>query len=71
MDLKDEHTKIAQEKGVKLVISSDSHTMQDFDFMGMGVSIARRAWCTSANIINTMKWSEIEEWIKVKRQLKL
>lgn len=71
MDLNDEYSKIAQEHGVKLVISTDSHTLQDFDYMALGVSIARRAWCKKEQILNTMKWSEIEKWKKIKQKLKL
>ena len=71
MDLNDEYCMNAIENGVKLVISTDSHTLQNFEYMTLGVSIARRAWCKSSNILNTMKWSEIETWIKKKRKLQL
>ena len=71
MDLNDEYCMNAIENGVKLVISTDSHTLQNFEYMTLGVSIARRAWCKSSNILNTMKWLEIEKWIKKKRKLKL
>lgn len=71
MDLNDEYSVLAREKGVKLVISTDSHTLQNFDYMTLGVSIARRAWCSSSNILNTMKWTEIEKWVKRKRKLQL
>ena len=71
MDLNDEYSMLAREKGVKLVISTDSHTLQNFDYMTLGVSIARRAWCSSSNILNTMKWAEIEKWVKRKRKLQL
>ena len=71
MDLNDEYCMNAIENGVKLVISTDSHTLQNFEYMTLGVSIARRAWCKSSNILNTMKWLEIEKWIHRKRKLKL
>jgi DNA polymerase (family 10) len=71
MDINDEFSKRAQESAVKLVISTDSHTLKDFEYMTIGVSIARRAWCTKEHILNTMKWSEIEKWKKIKQKLKL
>jgi len=67
MDLKDDHVFLAREKGVKLVISTDSHSEQQLGFMTLGVDLARRAWCKSSDILNTMKWKEIEKWLKAKQ----
>lgn len=67
MDLKDDYAMEARKQGVKLVISTDSHSMQDFNFMKLGISIARRAWCTPASILNTFSWSEIERFKVIKQ----
>lgn len=69
MDLKDDFAMTAREKGVKFVISTDSHSLTDFNFMKLGVYIAKRAWCTSNDIINTLSWIEIEKWKRLKRKL--
>lgn len=61
MDLTDEQATLAREKGVKLVISTDSHRSTDFYFMRLGVSIARRAWCTPHQILNTRPWKELKK----------
>jgi DNA polymerase (family 10) len=67
MDLNDELAAMAREKKVKLVISTDTHTLENFYFMKLGVFIARRAWCTADDILNTRSWSEIK---KLKHQKK-
>ncbi|MBL6448081.1 DNA polymerase/3'-5' exonuclease PolX [Fulvivirga sp. 29W222] len=59
LDLKDEWANEAREAGVNLVISTDSHKYNDFYFMSLGVGVARRAWCTADNILNTKPWHDI------------
>jgi DNA polymerase (family 10) len=69
MDLNDELARAAREKGIKLVITTDSHDTGQFDYMKLGISIARRAWCNTDDILNTRSWSEIEKLFRKKRQL--
>ncbi|GAB4140430.1 MAG: DNA polymerase/3'-5' exonuclease PolX [Bacteroidia bacterium] len=59
LDLNDEMAKYAREKGVKLVISTDAHHLSQYDYMKLGVAVARRAWCTKEHILNTKSWKEI------------
>jgi DNA polymerase (family X) len=67
MDLNDELAARARKARVKLVISTDSHKLTDFNFMQLGVFVARRAWCTSEDILNTRSWKEIERMISKKK----
>lgn len=67
MDLNDELTWQARESGVMLCISTDSHSLNDFNYMQLGVAIARRAWCTSENILNTRNWNQVKSFVKAKR----
>jgi DNA polymerase (family 10) len=53
LDLCDTHAKLAREKGVKIVISTDSHSRGGFRLMKWGVMVARRAWLTPADVLNT------------------
>jgi DNA polymerase (family 10) len=62
LDLKDEYISVARENHVKLVISTDSHRSNDFYFMRLGVYMARRAWCTAGDILNTRTWKKIEDF---------
>jgi DNA polymerase (family 10) len=70
MDLNDELAKMARESGVKLVISTDSHQAGHFGFMPLGVFVARRAWCTKKDILNTTSWEHVRKFAEQKRKNK-
>lgn len=70
MDLNDQWTMKAREKGIMLAIVSDSHAFPNFDYLKLGVSIARRGWCKKENILNTMSWTQINNFLKNKKKLK-
>src|SRR6266481_1552575 len=48
LDLKDVHLRMCKERGVKVVISTDSHLASNLAFIRYGVITARRAWLTKA-----------------------
>ena len=64
LDLKDKHIHRARELGVKLVIDSDSHATEQFGNLGLGVSMAKRGWCESKDILNTMPMREFRAALK-------
>jgi len=53
LDLKDLHISMAREAGVKLVVSTDAHRVQELAYMRYGVDQARRGWCEPDDIANT------------------
>lgn len=53
LDLCDRHVRLARERGMKLVISTDAHHPDHYDFMRYGVMTARRGWMEKSGIINT------------------
>ncbi len=55
LDLKDEHIKKCVEKGVKMVIDSDAHSVLHLQFLDLGVAQARRGWATEEDILNTQE----------------
>lgn len=63
LDLTDTVIKQAIEKGVKLVIDTDSHAAIQMDLMKYGVSLARRGWATKNDIINTQDYNKILSWL--------
>lgn len=67
MDLPDIWIKKAVEAGVKLVISTDSHSLSNFAYMEIGVALARRGWAKKEDILNTKSWEEIEKFKQAKR----
>jgi len=70
LDLRDYLVQEATHKGVKIAIGTDSHALNQFDLMSIGVSVARRGWCTSDNVLNTLPWKEIERFRLAKRNRK-
>ncbi len=53
LDLKDTHLRMARERGVKIVISTDSHSTTHLPHMKYGVRTARRAWLEPRHVVNT------------------
>ncbi len=66
LDLNDVYAGMAKEKGVKLAISTDAHTISDLDLMRFGVGQARRAWLQKEDILNTHSWEELKKMLKKK-----
>ncbi len=59
LDLNDINCRRAKEKGIKLVISTDSHTTDQLKYMHLGVSTARRGWVTKDDVLNTLPYEEV------------
>ena len=53
LDLSDTYARLAKERGVTLVISSDAHSTRGLRALRWGVTVARRAWLEPADILNT------------------
>jgi len=53
LDFSDVHAKLARDRGVPLVISSDAHSRSAFPRLRWGVTVARRAWLGSEHVLNT------------------
>lgn len=64
LDLNDVHCRMAKERGVKLAISTDSHSTGSLGFIRYGIDQARRGWLAADDILNTRRWSELKELIK-------
>src|SRR5579863_3903902 len=54
LDLKDTHLRMAKERGVKIVISTDAHSTRGLSTMRYGVQMARRGWIEKTDVINTL-----------------
>ncbi len=54
LDLTDVHLRMCKERGVKVVIDTDSHNVPHLQFIRHGVTMARRGWLEAANVINTL-----------------
>ena len=54
LDLKDVYLRMCKQRGVKVVISTDSHNALHLPFIRYGVATARRGWLEKADVINTL-----------------
>ncbi|WP_337173421.1 DNA polymerase/3'-5' exonuclease PolX [Paludisphaera sp.] len=53
LDMDAVHCRRASEKGVTIVINPDAHSVAGLDDLAFGVSLARRAWLTKDDVLNT------------------
>ncbi len=67
LDLNDVHARAAKERGCRLAIGTDAHILEQMDFMTLGVSVARRAWLTKADVLNTMEYDELKSYLQKSR----
>jgi DNA polymerase (family 10) len=64
LDLSDSHARLARDRGVKLVISSDAHAIPELEFPRWGVLVARRAWATPADVLNAQPLAAFRQGLK-------
>jgi DNA polymerase (family 10) len=58
LDLKDVYLRMCKERGVNVVISTDSHSTANLSFIRYGVTMARRGWLEKKHVINTLPAAE-------------
>jgi DNA polymerase (family X) len=68
LDLKDVYLRMCKEKGVKVVISTDSHNTGNLAFIRYGVVMARRGWLEKKDVINTLGAGEFLGALRGKRR---
>ena len=54
IDLSDLNCRKAKELGVKLSIGTDSHRLEQLEFMKFGLGAARRGWLEKGDLLNTL-----------------
>jgi len=58
LDLNDVHARLARDRGVRLVISSDAHSRHALGVLRWGVLVARRAWLRPEDVLNTRPFAD-------------
>ena len=64
LDLNDRHLRMAKERGVKIVINTDSHHTSHLEKIRYGVLQARRAWLTRDDVLNTLPVQKFAQAMK-------
>lgn len=67
LDLNDTLAREARRRGVWLVIDTDAHKVEHLAAMRYGVAVARRAWLTRADVLNTRSWADFSAWLSRRR----
>ncbi len=62
LDLKDVYARQAIDAGVKLVCSTDAHSIRGLGNMALAVATARRGWATAKDVVNTRPLDEVLAW---------
>ena len=57
----------ARSKGVKCVINPDAHRNHHADYLRLGVGVARKAWLTKSDVINTRPLEKLRKELAKKR----
>ncbi|MBF0299176.1 MAG: DNA polymerase/3'-5' exonuclease PolX [Oligoflexia bacterium] len=61
LDLKDIYLKMAKDMGVRVVISTDSHSREMLHLIKYGIDQARRGWLEANDVVNTLKLSDLKK----------
>ena len=64
LDLPDVLVREAVKNGVKMVINSDAHSLEEMGLMEYGLSVARRGWAEAKDILNTLSYTRIIKILK-------
>ena len=64
LDLYDALIKKALDYKVKFFINTDSHAAWQMDMVKYGVAMARRGWAKKSDILNTLPYNELMDWLK-------
>jgi len=59
LDLRDAHARYAAGAGARIVVSSDGHRVAALAYVEMGIGLARRAWLTKQQVVNTRSWPQV------------
>lgn len=64
LDLTDRSARRARERGVKVVVNTDAHSVEGLGDMPLGVATARRGWLEAADVLNTLPLPDLLEWLR-------
>ena len=64
LDLGDVNIFAARQAGIKMVINTDTHNVDQLNLMSFGISQARRGWAEKKDIINAWPAAELLKLLK-------
>ena len=67
LDLPDIWCKNAKERNVLLAIGTDSHFIEQLNFMKYGVFVARRGWLEKKDVLNCLNYTQLKKFLLKRR----
>jgi DNA polymerase (family 10) len=68
LDLDWRHLRSARDRGVKILIGPDAHSVKAMEDFRYGVAVARKGWLTAPDVINTLRAEEIAALFRAKKE---
>lgn len=68
LDLCDRHVREAQSYGVKIVINTDAHAIDQLDYMPLGILTARRGWLGLDGVLNAQPVKKLLSFFQKKKK---
>jgi DNA polymerase (family 10) len=68
LDLNDSMARMARDRGVRLVISTDAHSTIELDNLQWGVRMARRGWIEPGDVLNARELEEMRPLLRRHRR---
>ncbi len=67
LDLDWRYLRRARDKGIKIPIDPDAHSIDGLDVIQYGINIARKGWLRASDVLNTMSTKEITAYFRARR----
>jgi len=64
LDLSDRYIRRGKELGVRFAVNTDAHDLHYLDDLQYGVLQARRGWLEKDDVINTMSYEQLSDWLQ-------
>jgi len=71
LDLDETHARLARDRGARIIIDSDAHSPKALQNTRWGLTIARRAWLTADDVLNTRPLPEFRAMLRRNRSRSL
>lgn len=64
LDINDVYAHQAKDLGIKIAINTDAHDIYRLDDMQFGTKVARRGWLEKDDVVNSMDYEELMDYLK-------
>jgi DNA polymerase (family 10) len=71
LDLNDKHIRQAKQYGIRFVIETDTHKVEQFDYLRYGLQMARRGRLEAEDVLNTLTIKQLGKQKRNKKNFDL